>query len=241
MVLEYERGAVAQGLCARSTRTSPRRRWSRCFAPLLDGLAVVHDAGYLHRDIKPDNIYVRDADGSLVLLDFGAARQTASETRRDRHRGHARLRPHRAVRGRRPPGPVDRHLRAGCHALLAGDAARSRCDAPARLDDPDPLPPAQSWRRDKLQRRVPRAPSTGRCKMHPSDRPQDVDAVPQGALRLARGRAGPAGGAAQGRRGGPRARGELDHGARSVRACCKARAWAAPGARSSARPRGRSR
>jgi hypothetical protein len=49
----------------------------RMFLPLLDGLAVVHDAGVLHRDIKPANIYVRDGDGSLVLLDFGAARQSA--------------------------------------------------------------------------------------------------------------------------------------------------------------------
>ncbi len=43
-------------------------------APLLDGLALVHRTGVLHRDIKPDNISVRDEDGSLVLLDFGAAR-----------------------------------------------------------------------------------------------------------------------------------------------------------------------
>ena len=45
--------------------------------PLLDGLAVVHESGFLHRDIKPDNIYVRDTDGSFVLLDFGAARHTS--------------------------------------------------------------------------------------------------------------------------------------------------------------------
>ena len=43
--------------------------------PLLDGLEVVHGADFLHRDIKPGNIVLRDVDGSPVLLDFGAARQ----------------------------------------------------------------------------------------------------------------------------------------------------------------------
>jgi serine/threonine protein kinase len=46
--------------------------------PLLDGLEVVHEAGCLHRDIKPGNIYVRK-DGTPMLLDFGSARQRASE------------------------------------------------------------------------------------------------------------------------------------------------------------------
>ena len=45
--------------------------------PLLDGLQSVHEAGFLHRDIKPDNIQVRASDGSLVLLDFGSAGQAA--------------------------------------------------------------------------------------------------------------------------------------------------------------------
>ena len=48
-------------------------------APLLDGLALVHRTGVLHRDIKPDNLCVRDADGSLVLLDFGAARPASGD------------------------------------------------------------------------------------------------------------------------------------------------------------------
>ena len=45
---------------------------------VLDGLEVVHKAGFLHRDIKPGNIHIRE-DGSVVLLDFGSARQRASE------------------------------------------------------------------------------------------------------------------------------------------------------------------
>lgn len=43
--------------------------------PILDGLSAVHAAGFIHRDIKPGNIYIRD-DHSPVLLDFGSARRT---------------------------------------------------------------------------------------------------------------------------------------------------------------------
>ena len=43
--------------------------------PILDGLATVHRADFLHRDIKPGNIVIRAEDRSPVLIDFGAARQ----------------------------------------------------------------------------------------------------------------------------------------------------------------------
>ncbi|MDO6460638.1 serine/threonine-protein kinase [Granulosicoccaceae sp. 1_MG-2023] len=43
------------------------------FLPINRGLQQVHEAGYIHRDIKADNIYIR-GDGTPVLLDFGAAR-----------------------------------------------------------------------------------------------------------------------------------------------------------------------
>jgi hypothetical protein len=41
---------------------------------LADGVEAVHRAGVLHRDLKPANV-VRRADGSIVLLDFGVARE----------------------------------------------------------------------------------------------------------------------------------------------------------------------
>jgi serine/threonine protein kinase/HAMP domain-containing protein len=74
MVLEYERGKPLKQWWPGRKEVAEAELLS-LLQPLLDGLAVVHGAGFLHRDIKPDNIYVRKEDGSLVLLDFGAARQ----------------------------------------------------------------------------------------------------------------------------------------------------------------------
>lgn len=41
--------------------------------PLLDGLREVHGKSYLHRDIKPGNIYLK-SNGNPMLIDFGATR-----------------------------------------------------------------------------------------------------------------------------------------------------------------------
>jgi len=72
MVMDYEEGS-SLGDILREAGTLPEHEIHEILFPLLDGLDRVHRAGFLHRDIKPDNIYIR-ADGSPVLLDFGAAR-----------------------------------------------------------------------------------------------------------------------------------------------------------------------
>ena len=74
MVMEFVEG-MSLGPWSGSRRPFAQSAVLAVMRPLLEGLKVVHDAGFLHRDIKPDNIYIR-ADGTPVLLDFGSARQT---------------------------------------------------------------------------------------------------------------------------------------------------------------------
>ena len=48
---------------------------------VLQALAMVHDHNMLHRDISPDNILL-DAQGKPILIDFGSARELASDRAR---------------------------------------------------------------------------------------------------------------------------------------------------------------
>ena len=47
-------------------------RWSAVFQRLLEIVSTIHQAGVLHLDLKPSNVFVRP-DGSVSLLDFGLA------------------------------------------------------------------------------------------------------------------------------------------------------------------------
>jgi len=75
LVMRYERGRTLQEhILAR--RGAVKEAFIRhVFTQLLNGLREVHSNKLLHLDIKPANIYIRN-DGTPVLIDFGAARQT---------------------------------------------------------------------------------------------------------------------------------------------------------------------
>ena len=77
IVLEYIDGETLSQVLKREDRLDAPRL-QRLLDELLSGLEEVHAAGYVHRDIKPGNIMLRQ-DGSAVLLDFGAARQAVGQ------------------------------------------------------------------------------------------------------------------------------------------------------------------
>lgn len=80
MVMAYESGRSLQEhiLRRRDRGEKPlvsERFIRKMFNQVMTGLREVHTNKLLHLDIKPANIYLR-VDGTPILLDFGAARQT---------------------------------------------------------------------------------------------------------------------------------------------------------------------
>lgn len=77
IVMEYVEGQSLAEILFTHHALAPDKWWSYLL-PLLNALEYVHSHhGHLHRDLKPANIIIR-ATGDPILVDFGAARQSAS-------------------------------------------------------------------------------------------------------------------------------------------------------------------
>ena len=79
LVMRYEQGVALNDYLDRHKFLSEQELLD-IVLPILDGLKKVHKQGFIHRDIQPANVYIRD-DGSPVLLDFGAAREAVGKAR----------------------------------------------------------------------------------------------------------------------------------------------------------------
>jgi serine/threonine protein kinase len=79
IVMDYYDGlTVSEYLGRQSGGKMPEAASVSVMLAILDGLREVHRKGFLHRDIKPQNIYLTTGNRP-ILLDFGAARQSVGE------------------------------------------------------------------------------------------------------------------------------------------------------------------
>ncbi|MFM8353347.1 MAG: serine/threonine-protein kinase, partial [Gammaproteobacteria bacterium] len=78
LVMEFVAGRTLADYLRSSSEALTEAQVLGIAVPILRGLSVVHAGGFLHRDIKPGNIYLR-RDGEPLLIDFGAARQALGE------------------------------------------------------------------------------------------------------------------------------------------------------------------
>jgi serine/threonine protein kinase len=144
MVMQYERGRTLQEHIQRHKGEIRESFVRAVFTRLLNGLREVHANKLLHLDIKPSNIYLRN-DGTPVLLDFGAARQTLE---RDTTALKPMYTPGFAApeqyRNRDQLGPWSDIYAVGAsmYACLAGNAPQS---ADSRLEKDQVQPAGRRW------------------------------------------------------------------------------------------------
>ena len=131
----------------------------------------MHGHGYLHRDLKPANIMIRAADGTPVLIDFGAARMAARDRTHTQvlTHGYAPLEQYSGDGVQGPPTDIYA-LAAVSYRVLTGEPLSS---APDQVLDDDYEPLAN--RIAGADRRWLAAIDHG-LALRPDDRPQTVPA-----------------------------------------------------------------
>ena len=72
IIMEFISGRTFAALTAAEGPARWPELWPR-LRPIALSLEQMHRMNLIHRDISPDNLMVREEDGSCVLLDFGAA------------------------------------------------------------------------------------------------------------------------------------------------------------------------
>lgn len=170
LVMEHEEGhSLSKLIYGRDVMSEAQLR--SLLMPILDGLEAVHNAGFLHRDLKPDNIYVRQ-DGSPVLIDFGSARQAISEKTRSLTTvltpGYAPLEQY-SSHGNQGPW-TDIYALAAC--LYLAVTGKRPIDSPARVGN-DPVKPASDLAAGKFTHYLLAAIDAGLGVLE-SERPRSI-------------------------------------------------------------------
>jgi eukaryotic-like serine/threonine-protein kinase len=78
IVMEYVEGQTLRDVMNREAPMSPKRALE-IIEPVLAALATAHNAGLVHRDVKPENVLISDR-GQIKVADFGLAKAVSSQT-----------------------------------------------------------------------------------------------------------------------------------------------------------------
>src|SRR5262249_3448946 len=73
LAMELLQGTSLQGRLAVESRLS-LAEVLRIGRETAEGLAAAHARGLIHRDVKPDNLWLEEPNGRVKILDFGLAR-----------------------------------------------------------------------------------------------------------------------------------------------------------------------
>ncbi len=183
MVMEYEEGESLLAYLRSHGGSLPEPMLLNIFIPVLTGLQAVHDAGLLHLDIKPDNIYLRK-NGQPMLIDFGSARQADAGASQkvslsrgyaapEQYPGHGERGPwsdvygagaslYRCISAREPMDALERELAVGTKRI-------------------DPLPSAASLERPHYAPHI-RAAIDEALRLDAKDRPRSARALQNGLM-----------------------------------------------------------
>lgn len=110
---------------------------------LLPVLAYIHRLGLVHRDISPDNLILRPADGLPVLIDFGSVKAIAATIRTQLHSADSTLDPNATRIGKIGYVPQEQISRgeadpsSDLYSLAATLLVLSTGEDPEMLHDPE--------------------------------------------------------------------------------------------------------
>jgi eukaryotic-like serine/threonine-protein kinase len=77
LVMEYIKGHTLRDLINEKGALPPRLALA-LVDPVVEGLGAAHAAGFIHRDVKPENVLISD-DGRIKIGDFGLPRTSSGE------------------------------------------------------------------------------------------------------------------------------------------------------------------